>query len=134
MNGRNVWAIGAATAVALCFLKTPAHAAGTTSIGTEAPFVTENDRVMTNMMRGMSILPSGDLDRDFAVVMIPHHRGAIDMAEVELRYGHNDQLRRISNQSNAGGRFWKCAGIARRESWPPTTRHRLSAHDGPLSG
>lgn len=86
MNGRNVWAISAATAVALCFLKTPAHAAGTTSIGTEAPFVTENDRVMTNMMRGMSILPSRDLDRDFAVVTIPHHRGAIDMAEVDLRW------------------------------------------------
>ena len=48
--------------------------------------MTENDRVMTNMMRGMSILPSRDFDRDFAVVTIPHHRGAIDMAEVDLRW------------------------------------------------
>jgi uncharacterized protein (DUF305 family) len=55
-------------------------------MGTEATFLTENDRAMTNMMRGMSALPSDDVDRDLAAMKIPHHRGAIDMAEVELRY------------------------------------------------
>jgi uncharacterized protein (DUF305 family) len=28
--------------------------------------------------------------------MVPHHQGAIDMAQAELRYGHNEQLRRIA--------------------------------------
>jgi hypothetical protein len=30
--------------------------------------------------------------------MIPHHQGAIDMALAELRYGKNEQLRRIAQE------------------------------------
>jgi uncharacterized protein (DUF305 family) len=30
--------------------------------------------------------------------MIPHHQAAVDMAETELRYGHNEQLRRIAQE------------------------------------
>jgi len=44
------------------------------------------------------VKPSGDIDRDFAAMMIPHHQGAIDMALAELRYGHNEQLRRIAQE------------------------------------
>ena len=51
---------------------------------------------MTRMMTGMEIKPSGDVDQDFAAMMIPHHQGAIDMAQAELRHGHNEQLRRIA--------------------------------------
>jgi len=50
------------------------------------------------MLVGMEIKPSGDVDRDFAAMMIPHHHGAIDMAQAELRYGHNEQLRRIAQE------------------------------------
>jgi hypothetical protein len=53
---------------------------------------------MDKMMKGMNIKPSGDVDRDFAAMMIPHHQGAVDMAEAELRHGHNEQLRRIAQQ------------------------------------
>lgn len=49
-------------------------------------------------MAGMDIKPSGDVDRDFVAMMIPHHQGAIDMAQAELRYGHNEQLRRIAQE------------------------------------
>jgi hypothetical protein len=31
-------------------------------------------------------------------MMIPHHQGAIDMALAELRYGNNEQLRRIAQE------------------------------------
>ncbi len=51
---------------------------------------------MGRMDRGMMVAPSGDPDRDFATMMIPHHRGAIDMAEAELRYGHDQVLRRLA--------------------------------------
>ena len=64
----------------------------------EAPFLAENDAAMTQMMVGMDIKPSGDVDGDFAAMMIPHHQGAIDMAQAELRYGHNEQLRRIAQE------------------------------------
>src|SRR5215472_2035524 len=60
----------------------------------EKPFLTENDEAMDKMMRGMTITASGDVDHDFAAMMIPHHQGAVDMAQAELRYGHNEQLRR----------------------------------------
>jgi hypothetical protein len=64
----------------------------------EAPFLKENDAAMTKMMDDMAIKPSGDIDRDFVAMMSPHHQGAIDMAISELRYGKNEQLRRIAQE------------------------------------
>lgn len=64
----------------------------------EAPFLTENDAAMAKMMAAMEIKPSGDVDRDFVAMMAPHHQGAIDMAQAELRYGHNEQLRRLAQE------------------------------------
>ena len=49
-------------------------------------------------MAGMKVTPTGDVDADFAAMMIPHHQGAIDMALAELRYGKNEQLRRIAQE------------------------------------
>jgi len=61
-------------------------------------FKAANDVAMARMMGDMAIRPSGDVDRDFAAMMIPHHQGAIDMAEAELRFGKNEQLRRIAQE------------------------------------
>ncbi len=64
----------------------------------EAPFLSENDAAMDRMMAGMAVKPSGDVDQDFAAMMIPHHQGAIDMAQAELRHGRNELLRRIAQE------------------------------------
>ncbi len=64
----------------------------------EAPFLKENDAAMTKMMAAMAVKPAGDVDRDFVATMVPHHQGAIEMAQAELRYGHNEQLRRIAQE------------------------------------
>ena len=64
----------------------------------EAPYLAENDAAMTTMMAGMTVKPTGDVDADFVAMMIPHHQGAIDMAQAELRYGRNEQLRRIAQE------------------------------------
>jgi hypothetical protein len=64
----------------------------------EAAFAAENEAAMTRMMAGMDVKPSGDVDRDFAAMMIPHHQGAIEMAVAELRYGRNERLRRIAQE------------------------------------
>ena len=61
-------------------------------------FHAENAVAMDRMMAAMDIKPSGDIDRDFAAMMIPHHQGAIDMALAELRHGSNEQLRRIAQE------------------------------------
>jgi Domain of unknown function (DUF305) len=68
----------------------------------EAAFLAENEAAMTKMMSGMAIKPTGDVDRDFALMMIPHHQGAIDMVLAELRYGKNEQLRRLAQEIIVG--------------------------------
>jgi hypothetical protein len=64
----------------------------------EAPFLAENDAAMSKMMVAMNVKPSGDVDSDFVAMMAPHHQGAIDMAQAELRYGRNEQLRRLAQE------------------------------------
>jgi uncharacterized protein (DUF305 family) len=61
-------------------------------------FLAENAAAMSKMMAAMAIKPSGDVDRDFMAAMVPHHQGAIEMAQAELRHGHNEQLRRIAQE------------------------------------
>jgi uncharacterized protein (DUF305 family) len=64
----------------------------------EAPFLAENDAAMKKMMAAMEIEPSGDVDADFIAMMVPHHQGAIDMAQALLRHGRNEQLRRLAQE------------------------------------
>jgi uncharacterized protein (DUF305 family) len=77
---------------------TVTYAASPAAPSNEVAFLAENRAAMSKMMQGMNIKPSGDVDRDFAVMMIPHHQGAVDMAQAELQYGHSEQLRRIARQ------------------------------------
>jgi hypothetical protein len=64
----------------------------------EQPFLSENNTAMARMMADMTIKPTGDVDRDFVAMMVPHHQGAVDMANAELKYGHNEQLRRLAQE------------------------------------
>src|SRR5450631_522728 len=64
----------------------------------EQSFLSENAAAMNKMMADMTIKPTGDVDRDFVAMMVPHHQGAVDMANAELKYGHNEQLRRLAQQ------------------------------------
>ena len=64
----------------------------------EAPFLAENRTAMMQMMVGMDVRPSGDIDRDFVNMMVPHHQGAVDMASAVLRYGHNEKIRRLAQE------------------------------------
>ncbi len=75
-----------------------AFAAAASDADAERAFLTACDAAMAAMHAGMAIRPSGDVDADFAAMMIPLHRGAIDMAAQELRYGRNEQLRRIAQE------------------------------------
>jgi hypothetical protein len=65
---------------------------------TEDAYLVENGAAMDKMMAGMDVKPVGDVDHDFTAMMIPHHQGAIDMAVAELKYGHNEQLKRIAQE------------------------------------
>lgn len=52
---------------------------------------------MTKMNQDMSNAPqTGNADKDFVAMMMPHHQGAIDMAETELKYGKDPAMRRLA--------------------------------------
>ena len=93
MRSNRIAVIYAVVGVGLAVLA-PAHA----DTSQEAAFLAENQAAMDKMMAGMNIKPTGDVDHDFTAMMIPHHQGAIDMAQAELRYGRNEQLRRIAQE------------------------------------
>ncbi len=73
-------------------------ALGMAAIGDEPSFLSENDAAMRKMMAGMAVKPYGDVDRDFVATMLPHHQGAIEMEQAELRHGRNEQLRRLAQE------------------------------------
>src|ERR1700730_16805098 len=62
----------------------------------EAPYLAENVSAMIKMMIDMGIRPSGDVDTDFVAMMVPHHQGAIEMARAGLRYGRNEEPKRMA--------------------------------------
>jgi Domain of unknown function (DUF305) len=64
----------------------------------ELPFIRENHAAMTKMVACMAVNPTGNIDDDFAAMMVPHHQGAIDMPEAELHYGKSAELRRIAQE------------------------------------
>ena len=57
-----------------------------------------NAAAMQKMTGDMAIKPIGDIDRDFVEMMVPHHQGAVDMAKAELKFGRNEQLRRLAQR------------------------------------
>ncbi len=64
----------------------------------EMQFLAANDAAMVRMMAGMQVRPRGGVDEDFVAMMVPHHQGAIEMAQAELRFGHNEQLKRLAQE------------------------------------
>jgi uncharacterized protein (DUF305 family) len=54
---------------------------------------------MARMDNAMTSAPmTGDPDRDFMAMMIPHHQGAIEMSETELRYGRDLRVKRLAQE------------------------------------
>jgi uncharacterized protein (DUF305 family) len=69
---------------------------GGASGSSQSTFYLEMTEVNAHMHAAMETVPSGDIDQDFTRMMIPHHQGAIDMALVLMKYGHDERLRRLA--------------------------------------
>ena len=53
---------------------------------------------MEKMNQDMAAAPmNGSADQTFVAMMLPHHQGAVSMAEAELRYGKDATLRRLAS-------------------------------------
>lgn len=42
--------------------------------------------------------PSGNVDHDFAQLMAEHHKGAMDMSAVEIKYGKDAKLKAMAKK------------------------------------
>jgi Domain of unknown function (DUF305) len=103
----------------------------------EQSFLSENATAMNKMMADMTIRPTGDVDRDFVAMMVPHHQGAVDMAKAELEYGHNEQLRRLAHEIVAMQqqqiKVMRDA-VSDRQPSPAPSRTQLSTQPNPIDG
>ena len=62
-------------------------------------FATEMHRQMRAMNEAMaSANMSGDADRDFLAMMIPHHQGAVGMARLVLVHGRDPLTRQLAEE------------------------------------
>jgi uncharacterized protein (DUF305 family) len=61
-----------------------------------APSSKAFEESMQKMHKGMMMSYTGNTDVDFVKGMIPHHQGAVDMANVELQYGKDPELRKLA--------------------------------------
>ncbi len=65
------------------------------------------------MHKDMTIQFSGNADVDFARGMIPHHQGAIDMAEIILEFGKDASVKKLANEIIAAQKI----EIAQMRAW-----------------
>jgi uncharacterized protein (DUF305 family) len=65
------------------------------------------------MHKDMAVPLTGNADVDFARGMMPHHQGAVDMAEIVLKFGNDAEVRALANAVIAAQK----AEIARMQGW-----------------
>ena len=92
-----ITALGAALAASFAVFAQDGnmHHKSSTSTTSDS-FDAQMGRAMELMNRNMMVAASGNPDRDFAAMMIPHHQGAVDMARIQLKFGRDQVLRRLA--------------------------------------
>jgi hypothetical protein len=98
-------------------------------------FAQEMGRAMAAMMRDMHASPAtGDPDRDFLAMMVPHHQGAVDMARLVLAHGRDPLTRQLAEHILATQQV-EIVAMAQRlkllEQGPPDAYPALSGTRSP---
>ena len=64
--------------------------------GDQAPASQAFAEANMKMHAEMNIPLTGDADVDFIAGMIPHHQGAVEMAQIVLQYGTDPEVRKMA--------------------------------------
>ena len=87
-------------------------------VNAQAPTTAKPAEPMAHsMMNGMDNMKqmksTGDVEKDFAMMMKMHHEGALDMAKIELASGKSPELKKMAKESIAS----QTKEIARFDKW-----------------
>ena len=74
------------------------HSSSASNKSTTAVSTKKYQQINDNIHKSMDIKFTGDADKDFLAAMIPHHQGAVEMAEVVLQHGKNPKIRQLAQE------------------------------------
>lgn len=57
-----------------------------------------HESMMSGMQKMQGMKPTGDTDKDFAMMMRMHHQQAVDMAKVEVQHGKSPELKAMAQK------------------------------------
>lgn len=80
---------------------------------------------VSRMHADMDIAYTGDADTDFILGMIPHHKGAVEMARIVLEFGTDPEVKALAEAviaAQEGEIDWMEAWLAARGSEPVPSR------------
>lgn len=89
----------AALALVLCASGALAQpASGPSGSGIGHGSMQMHEQMMSGMRAMRAMQPTGDTDKDFAMMMRAHHQQAVDMAKVQVEHGKSPELKAMARK------------------------------------